>query len=480
MEQTRHALDYLKVVRRRKWWLIVPIIGGLAIGAALVQFLPREYRAMATLGVSAPSVSPTLVNQNILLDNPDRLRALTHELLSDTVLSRVVADEGLGTGAAAVPHIHSVRSAVKLSVPDPVSRTVDDMRRLDAFHVTYTDSDPARAQSITNRIASVFIDETSKARTNSAERSSEYLQAERDRAQTRLTELERRLRQAKEAYIGRLPEQTQANLQTLGGLRQQLEINGTSLRHQQERLSMIQRQIQMLEQDAAKGLTGSPASGATAPDRVTTLEEQLAAARGMYTEKHPEVQRLEAELKTALQEVVTPPTRPAVDRKARLQVDPMYRQLLADRDATTLSVRELEHSGAALRGQIGDYQGRVEVAPMVEQQLASVQREYDLAQRHYADVSEKFANATMAESVARNRHGEQFAIIYPATLPTKPASPVPERVMLIALLGGICLGAALALAREYLDPSVHSSRDLADDLELPVLGEVAHVPATSR
>jgi capsular polysaccharide biosynthesis protein len=53
-------------------------------------------------------------------------------------------------------------------------------------------------------------------------------------------------------------------------------------------------------------------------------------------------------------------------------------------------------------------------------------------------------------------------------------------VMLIALLAGVCLGAGLALGREYLDSSVHSTRDLADEFDLPVLGEVAHVPAASR
>jgi succinoglycan biosynthesis transport protein ExoP len=479
MENTTHSLDYVAALRRRRWWLAVPIALSLVIGLALVRFLPKQYRAEATLGVAAPSVSPTLVNQSALIDNQERLRALTHQLLSDKVLQRVVAEEGLGTGEAAEPYVNRMRSNVKISVPDPVARTMDDARRLDAFRVAYQDSDPALAQRLTNRLAAVFIDENSQSRTDSAEKSSAYLAAERDRAHAQLVELERRLRQSKEAYVGRLPEQTQANLQTLSGLRQQLEVNSTSLRHQQERLSMIRRQLETLEQDAAKGIAVA-ASGNAVPDRVATLERELAAARAMYTEKHPEVQRLDAELKTALQEAVAPPPRPAVDRKARLQVDPAYRQLQADRDATTLSIRELEHSSATMRAQIGDYQSRVEAAPMVEQQLASVQREYDLAQKQYADLSAKVANATMAESVARNRDGEQFALIYPASLPTDPVSPIPSRLMLFAVMGGLCIGGALALGREYLDSSIHSTRDLVDEFDVPVLGEVGHVPAASR
>src|SRR5262249_50950490 len=64
MEETRsHALDYTSVFRRRKWWLIVPIATSVVVGVALVRFLPKQYRAATTLGVTAPMVSPALVNQ---------------------------------------------------------------------------------------------------------------------------------------------------------------------------------------------------------------------------------------------------------------------------------------------------------------------------------------------------------------------------------------------------------------------------------
>jgi capsular polysaccharide biosynthesis protein len=47
--------------------------------------------------------------------------------------------------------------------------------------------------------------------------------------------------------------------------------------------------------------------------------------------------------------------------------------------------------------------------------------------------------------------------------------------MLISILAGICLGAALTLGREYFDRSVHDVRELKDEFSLPVLGEVARI-----
>ena len=112
---------------------------------------------------------------------------------------------------------------------------------------------------------------------------------------------------------------------------------------------------------------------------------------------------------------------------------------------------------------------------MVEQQLASVQREFDLEKQQYAELSAKLRASTLSENVERNRGGEQFTVLYPAWYPAAPTKPVPLRVMLMSILGGICLGCALVLGREYLDRSVHDVRDLKDEFDLPVLGEITRI-----
>src|SRR4029077_13662727 len=123
------------------------------------------------------------------------------------------------------------------------------------------------------------------------------------------------------------------------------------------------------------------------------------------------------------------------------------------------------------------YQARVEAAPMVEQQLATVQRDFDLEKQQYSDLSAKLHASTMAESVDRKRSGEEFTVLYGASLPTEPTKPIPWRVMLLSILSGVCLGGALTLGRGYLDPSVHDVRELKDEFELPVLGEVGRIQA---
>jgi polysaccharide chain length determinant protein (PEP-CTERM system associated) len=418
-------------------------------------------------------VSPNLVNQTAF-DNQERLRALSQQLLSPTILARVVREEQLGTDATRDRDIAALRTAVTVDVPDPVT-LLNEPRRLDTFLVSYTDRDPVRAQRVADRLAAVFVDENSKARTEHAENTSAFLAEQLRTSQERLNMLEANLRQAKEAHMGRLPEQMGANLQTLSGVRGQLESNTIALRSEQDRLSVIDRQLEDMRRGSPTAMIVGGTDVAVAPEsRVLVLQRELAAAKATYTDKHPEVQRIQEELATA-RAAASSNNGPSAERRSQLELDPAYRRLMGERETALLRVREAQRAIADARQQIGTYQARVEAAPRVEQQLAAVQRDYDLEKQQYSDLSAKLQASTISENVERNRSGEQFSVLYSATFPTEPTKPVPLRVMLISILGGICLGAGLTLGREYFDRSVHDVRQLKDEFDVPVLGEVTRI-----
>jgi len=155
------------------------------VGLALVRFLPKEYRSTTTLGVAAPIVSPNLVNQTTLLDNQERMRAMSQQLVSLPILARVVREERLGSGAPNDPQIARLRRSIDISVPEPVANT-NEIRRLDTFVVSFADVDPARAQRIANRLATVFVDENSKLRAEHAEDTSAFIATQFRASQVRL------------------------------------------------------------------------------------------------------------------------------------------------------------------------------------------------------------------------------------------------------------------------------------------------------
>jgi polysaccharide chain length determinant protein (PEP-CTERM system associated) len=472
-----HPLDYLSLVRRRKWWIIVPAVLCIVVSGLLAAFLPRVYRSAATITVSSPAISAELLKQAGPSSREERIRAVSQQLLSRAVLEQVVRDEHLaadGNIDAAVDRLLQP-DRIKVEPTELLKQVAKEGLQLDAFLLSYAGSTPGEAQRVADTLARVFVEASSRTREARAEDTSAFIATQLASSKARLDQIESRLRTAKESYMGRLPEQTQSNLSIAAGMRQQLESTAIALRGEQDRLSMIERQIDGMKQGAGDIALSGRGSMSSSQVRVLQLQQELANARGVYTEKHPEIQRLQEDLAAAKREAAADRERPEEDRLQSLQMDPGYRQLLADRETARLRVRDLQRAESQMRAQVASYQSRVEAAPMVEQQLASLQREYDLEKRQYSELSNKLQSAELAENLERRRGGEQFQVLYAAYVPRQPESPNVMRLLLLGVALGIALGGAAGVAREYLDRSVHDLRGLQAEFDVPVLGEISRI-----
>jgi polysaccharide biosynthesis transport protein len=473
-ERAVHPAEYLRIFARRKMWFIVPFAVCVLGGVALALFLPATFRSSARIGIQAPAVAPDLVAGRAALDREERLRALSQQLLSPVVLQRVAREERLVSDQPMDQVVQGLLRRISVEVPPPIARS-DREPELNAFDIVYKDGTAERTQRVANRLAQVFVEEHSRSREHQAEGTAEFRGAQLRAAQDRITDLERRLRAAKEQHMGNLPEQTVANLQTLSGVRSQLESTSNSLRSEQDRLSLLDRQIQSMKE----GLYSAPSGGAgliTSPQqRVVAIQRELDVARSKYTDKHPEVQSLEDELKAARADAAAVKSQPESARQQTLSADPTYQQLAAERNQTLLRIRGLQRAEAQLSADIGRYQRRVEAAPMVEQELASMSREYELERENYKQLSEKHSAALVQEQIARTQGGERFSVLNAAYLPQSPESPNRLRLLLMAFGLGAALGGAMAFGREFLDRSIRDPRKLQEDFDVPVLAEIPRI-----
>src|SRR5687767_6213305 len=126
MEERRfHPLDYLSVLQRRKFWFIVPLVLCVLVGGALALFLPREYKSQAEIGIADPTLSPELLRGVQSFDAKERQRAVSQQLLSRTVLERVVREEQLSPDKPVEDTAASLRARVEdnIVVPNPIGRS---------------------------------------------------------------------------------------------------------------------------------------------------------------------------------------------------------------------------------------------------------------------------------------------------------------------------------------------------------------------
>ncbi len=144
-----HPLDYVSVVRRRMWWLIVPAVFAAVVGAALVMWLPRQYTGRATVGVTMPSVSSELVGRTQRVSAEERVAAVTQGLKNPVLLERIVKEEGLDKNTPTPDAIQALDRRISIVVPptDPNLPPGTIMQFNIQYRRRHAGDDPAHHQS---------------------------------------------------------------------------------------------------------------------------------------------------------------------------------------------------------------------------------------------------------------------------------------------------------------------------------------------
>src|SRR3954467_13504277 len=443
-QQSFHPLDYLSVAHRRKWWFVMPLLVCIALGALTVVVWPKKYLSRATIGMQSPTLSSDLLRAGPAMAAAERERAVQQMLVSPTVLERVIREEKINPSKPASEVATWLRDNLSknIEIPPPPGLNVrpDPTRGIELFYIGYTDKDPERAQRITNRVASVFVEENTKAQTGRAENSVEVLETQVQASQAKLGELESKITERKGRYIGRLPEQVGANVQMANGARNQLDSLSTQLRSENERLTMIESQLEQMRQGVGvNAMTQSSIVEAQlAKKHIDDLEAQLAADRALgYGKNHPEISRLEREIKQARVNIGASRSEEPANRDVMLRSDPIYLQKMQEREMVKLQIRDLQNAVGIAQRQIGDYRRRVEAAPVAEQELAPLDRDLSAEKIRFSELTTRLSNARVAEDVAHKQGGERFSLLYPASLPDEPIEPKPLKIMALAIVAGL-------------------------------------------
>jgi capsular polysaccharide biosynthesis protein len=115
------------------------------------------------------------------------------------------------------------------------------------------------------------------------------------------------------------------------------------------------------------------------------------------------------------------------------------------------------------------------VSPEVEEKYKQITRDYDTAQKFYADLLAKKDNSEMQTQMESQQQGEQMQLMIPANLPDSPSFPNRLLFALGGLAAGLGLGLAIALWLEFRDKAIRDERDVEASLQMPVLVAVPWV-----
>lgn len=479
---------YFRLLVHRKW-LILGIWMVTSLATVIIAYrLPDVYTSETLILVDPQKVPESYVKPTVTGDVRNRLGTLSQQILSTTRLQQIIDKFNLypderKTGMAREDVITMMRSDISVHVVSDFGASQD----LQAFRITYSGQDPRLVALVTNQLATLFMDENLKAREVQATGTTEFLTNQLEETRKRLEQQEAKLRDFRLKHVGEMPEQQTADLQLLAQAQAQLQTEAESENRAEQQKSYFQSMmaqsapvvdVDEAEQNTPKG-ADEKSSRST---RLLTARAQLQALRSRYTESHPDVQKWKRvveeeeakEAKVAAAAAAAPEPAPAaVKRPSRVapvnHYNPVLQSQLKALDAEIAKHNEEQQRLSRL---VATYRAKLDAIPVREQEVAQLQRDYEISKNHYSQLLEKQLSAQTATQLEFMSKGEKFLRLDPAQPAEKPSRPKRVLINLAGSLGGLILGLLLATGKEFMEGLVITPQDFVAASGLPVLGEI--------
>jgi len=472
--------DYVDIVRRRKWALIIPIVV-VPIAAVLVgRALPKRYTATTTVLIGQQKIKESVVNDKPVSpdDLSQRLATIQQQILSRPNLEAIINRYDLfATQRGSVP-IEDLEDALAKQVDiEPVQALPgSNYRGLPGFSISFTAKDPALAQKICTDITTMFTQGNLQQSEESAQNTTEFLERQLADAKTSLDSQDARLADFKRRYAGQLPDDTQTNLSVLQSLTTQLSAATADLNRAQQDRAFSET---LLEQETASIQTtaDSPANPDILQKQLSDAEERLADLRLKYTDNYPDVVKAKHDVDMLNQEIAEADqaAKVATPQKAvpsDAATSPEIQQLRAQVHQYDETIRQKTAEQKHLQDQIQAYQARINMSPLVEEQYKEITRDYQNALDFYNNLLTKKSQSAMDTELQKDEGEEQFQMVDPAELPQRPTFPKLGLFAAGGLGGGLALGVGLVLLLEMSDKSLHCEQDVEALLRIPMLSQM--------
>jgi len=468
--------DYARMLSRRKWFVIVVTFAFAVTVAIVTYFIPNSYKATTVILVDPQKVPDYYVNSTVTTSVVDRLATLRQQILSETRLSQIIDEMGLYKELKnKLPHEELVKRMqedilVNVGMPPKSEKT------LGAFSISYFNSNPNIAAQVTNRLASLFIEENIKGREQLVQGTADFLTRELDDAQKDLKEKEERITELKTRYVGELPESETSDVQALTSLQIQLQSERDAIvQAQQQQVylhSVLGDNPTVVNLDAQKSPEADSLEG-----QLAQLEGELDGLRRRYGPSYPDVVKKQMEIQDVRNRISEAEkqagNKPAVKRAPARSHNPVIESQLAKLDDV---IRQHEQRQEDIERKIAVRQAQLERIPIFQQKMSAVMRDYQAAQDHYKYLLERKFSADMATDLEIRQKGERFEVLDPAQVPYKPDRPNRPLFNLVGLGMGLLIGFASALVLELLDTSVKTEREVVAELGAPIFGEIPWLP----
>ena len=488
LQESNELPDFAEVkgiVRRRRWQFLVPFFCGWLLVWGASWLIPSTYRSGTLILVEQPSVPEKYVVSNIDSDIQQQLDSITQQILSRTRLLHIIDSLGLYAQDRKNKNQDELVEMMRKDIEIELSH--GDDKKLSAFNIYYENRDPKMAQLATAELANLFITENLEQRQQRSENTTNFLEDQLDQARANLAQQEAKVRVFKDQHLGELPSQTQSNLQILAGLQNQVQANQDSLnraKQQNTYLESLVNQYRALDSGSKPG-EGGPVGLAEIDKELDRLKAQLSDLTSHYTDKHPDVRKTReqiAQVEKTRERIIAAMNSGAnsssPEPAATTPLDPKSAPMLELESQLKANRLEIANRQAEIKEEqdkINQYQARLNMAPVMEQQFADITRDYEQSKTDYESLLAKKNQSEMSTDLEKTQQGEHFRMLDPPNLPVRPYKPNRLQLCGLGIVLGLVFGAGFAIGPEKLSGKIYSEREIKKLVPYDVIAEIPQI-----
>lgn len=522
--------DYWAILKRRKYWILVPFVGVLIISLIVAFALPPIYKSSTTILIEGQQIPSDYVQSTVTEYVEKRLLTINQRIMSRTRLQEIIDQFNLYEkeleNETKEEVIQAMRDNIKL---DSITAEVMDRRTgrptvaTIAFTLSYEGNNPAQVQKVANRLASLYLEENLKTREEMAETTTTFLENEIQELRQSINDQEDKIADFKNKHAQSLPDMEVMNIREVQRLERELEFLEQDIRSAQDRKIQLKGQLDTIDPDTP-GIMGPEGKFSDPkqqleylqtqytelkaslsekhPDlikikksidalketvnlndqlrlkqnQLEKLQKEFTVAQSQYSEKHPDVINLQQSIDLIKQDIDTLSKESnAIDKQQAAPENPAYINITTDIERMDNQIQTLEAKRSKLRARIAEYEDRLAMTPQIEAQFRALNRDYLDAQRRYQEVFSKLMTAKTAESLEQGQKGERFTIIDPAMLPQQPFKPNRLAVILVGLILSMGASTGIAAMREVSDQAIWSEKTLAQLSDHKILAVIPNI-----
>ena len=475
--------EYAKVVRKRKWLIILPAIAIAMAVALVVMQLPDLYES-STLVVVKPSTLPNSVVPTVTDDSLTRqINGIAQVVTSRSSLEPLLEKYDLyKTEKMRGEPMETLVEYMRKSIKVEVNTSRNDITN--GFNITYRGRNARTTQAVTAELASKYIDEQTKNTINSTTSAKTFIDQQVNQAKEELDAVDKQRLDFMQQNVGNLPSEAASLIAQLSGLREQQKAYISDVGRFQDRRSALTTQIALvkkssdqLKDDVAENTTDPKTTLAWSQlvSRKADLQSQLTRLLTELRAKHPDVLAKQAEVdsvNTAMDQMLTEWKQRIKEKQDKLRDRPdlAVANLEAELQLTDGEIKREQRMLGEIDKQIGQVMDRINDVPGAEVTLGALDRDYQTKKTAYDLLLLQAQKIGLGHDAASQQQGEGIQVVDPANLPARPVAP--KRLMLMGMGTAVGLAVGFLLAGLFEAPrllTIQTSEDAAHYTSLPVL-----------